>query len=169
MNNPAIIIFGGAVRPDGTPSTALRWRTEAAVALGRTLADPVYIPTGGLGRHPPTEAEVMARLLHAMDVPPDRIVPETTATNTLGSVRAVGRLLLAMGHHSPVYAATSAYHLPRCVTLLRMAGLRARAAPPRPWPAARSWRRRWYWRLREAAALPVDATMLLWLRLTGQR
>lgn len=144
MNNPAIVIFGAAVRPDGTPSTALRWRTEAAVTLGRTLDDPYYIPTGGLGRHPPTEAEVMARLLHAMNVPPERILPETTAVNTMGSVRAVRRLLLEMGHHGPVYAATSAYHLPRCVTLLRLAGLRARPVPPPPWPAARSWRQRWY-------------------------
>jgi uncharacterized SAM-binding protein YcdF (DUF218 family) len=167
LNCPAIVIFGAAVRPDGTPSTALRWRTEAAVAFGRTLDGPVYIPTGGLGRHPPAEAEVMARLLRAMDVPPDRIVPETTAVNTMGSVRAVRLLLLGMGHRGPVYAATSAYHLPRCVTLLRLAGLRARPAPPPPWPAARAWRRRWYWRLREAAALPLDAVLLLWLRATG--
>jgi uncharacterized SAM-binding protein YcdF (DUF218 family) len=164
---PAIIIFGAAVRRDGTPSTALRWRTEAAVALGRTLDDPIYIPTGGLGQHPPAEAEVMARLLHAMGVDSERIMQEPTATNTMGSVRAVRRLLLAMGHHGPVYAATSAYHLPRCVLLLRLAGLRAHAAPPPPWPAARAWRRRWYWRLREAAALPVDAALVLWRRATG--
>jgi uncharacterized SAM-binding protein YcdF (DUF218 family) len=79
----------------------------------------------------------------------------------------VRRLLLEMDHRGPVYAATSAYHLPRCVALLRLAGLRARPAPPPPWPAAQAWRRRWYWRLREAAALPVDAAMVLWLRATG--
>jgi uncharacterized SAM-binding protein YcdF (DUF218 family) len=167
LNNPAIVIFGAAVRPDGTPSTALRWRTEAAVALGRRLDAPIYIPTGGLGINPPTEAEVMARLLHAMGVAPEQIVMEPTARNTIGSVRAVRGLLCGMGHRGRVYAATSAYHLPRCVMLLRLAGLRAHAAPPPPWPAARAWRRRWYWRLREAAALPVDAALIVWQRATG--
>lgn len=167
-SRPAIVIFGAAVRPDGTPSTALRWRTEAAAALGRSLDRPLYVPTGGIGDHPPAEALVMARLLHAMAVPPADILPEPTARNTLGSVRAVRRLLREHGHRGPVYAATSAYHLPRCLILLRLAGLPARAAPPPPWPAARAWRRRWYWRLREAAAVPVDAAIVVGLRLGGR-
>ena len=81
-------------------------------------------------------------------------------------MRAVRRLLA--GRRGPVFAATSAYHLPRCVVLLWLAGLPARPAPPPRVPAARTWRRRWFWRLREAAALPYDVALLLALRLAGR-
>ena len=163
---PAIVIFGAAVRPGGTPSTALRRRVEAAFSCGRHMPDVLYVPTGGVGRHGPAEAEVMAGLLRAMGVPEQAILREPTGTDTLSSVRAVTKLL--RGRRAPVYAATSAYHLPRCVLLLRLAGLPARACPPPTGPAARSLRRRWYWRLREGLALPFDAVLLLVLRLGGQ-
>ena len=75
-------------------------------------------------------------------------------------------LLRARGHAGPVFAATSGYHLPRCLLLLRMAGVPARPVPP---PGADpSWPRRWYWRLREAPALPYDAALMLAARLRGR-
>ncbi|GGG20023.1 hypothetical protein GCM10010964_05330 [Caldovatus sediminis] len=161
----AILIFGAAVRPDGGPSATLRRRVEAAAAFGETLQPPpLYVPTGGQGRHGPAEAAVMAALLRARGVPPGRIAEEPTGTDTLSSVLACARLLRARGHAGPVFAATSAYHLPRCVLLLRLAGLPARAAPPPPAPAARAWRRRWYWRLRELPAIPWDAALILLAR-----
>jgi uncharacterized SAM-binding protein YcdF (DUF218 family) len=161
----AIVIFGAAVRPDGSPSTTLRRRVEAAAAFGRTLPGVLYVPTGAVGRHGPSEASVMAELLADLGVAPGQIVLEETATDTLSSVRAVRRLL---GGRQAVYAATSAYHLPRCVALLRLAGMPARACPPPGVPAARSFRRRWFWRLREGAALPYDAVLVLMLRLVGR-
>ena len=97
-----------------------------------------------------------------------RILVEPTGTDTLSSVLAVRRLLLAHGHQGPVFVATSAYHLPRCVLLLRLAGLPARACPPPPRPAAAYWRKRWYWRLREVPALPWDAAVLLGRRALGR-
>lgn len=166
MAGPAIVIFGAAVRADGRPSTALRRRVEAAVAAGRGMADVLYVPTGGIGRYGPAEAEVMAGLLRDLGVPAQAILCEPTGTDTLSSVRAVARLL--RGQRAPVHAATSAYHLPRCLLLLRMAGLPARACPAPAVPAARSFRRRWYWRLREALALPFDAALMLALRLSGR-
>lgn len=161
----AIVIFGAAVRPDGAPSRALRLRTEAALRLGATLDRPLYLPSGGVGRFGPAEAEVMAGLLRAAGVAECDILCEATAVNTIGTVRAVRRLL--RGHAGPVYAASSAYHLPRCVLLLRLAGLRARAAPPPDGAAARGFRRRWFWRLREVAAVPVDVAMMVCLRVSG--
>jgi uncharacterized SAM-binding protein YcdF (DUF218 family) len=161
----AIVIFGAAVRPDGTPSTTLRRRVEAAAAFGRRLPGVLYVPTGAVGRHGPSEASVMAALLRDLGVAAGQIVLEETATDTLSSVRAVRRLL---GGRRAVYAATSAYHLPRCVALLRLAGVPARACPPPRVRAARSFRRRWFWRLREGAALPYDAALVLILRLVGR-
>jgi uncharacterized SAM-binding protein YcdF (DUF218 family) len=162
------VIFGAAVRPDGSPSTTMRRRVEAAAAFGRRHSNALFVPTGAAGRYGPPEAEVMARLLADLGIPPDRILPEPTGRDTLGSVRAVARLLRVRGQSGPVYAATSAYHLPRCVLLLRLIGLPAHACPPPPFPAARSFVRRWYWRLREVPALPFDALLLLGLRAVGR-
>ncbi len=162
VKQPAIVIFGAAVRPDGTPSMTLLRRVQAAAVFGRRLAvEPLYVPTGAIGRHGASEASVMAGLLRELGVPADRIVLEESGTDTLSSARAVAALLRARGHRGPVYAATSAYHLARCVLLLRLAGLPARPSRPPPFPAAQDFRKRWYWRLREAAALPADALLML--------
>jgi uncharacterized SAM-binding protein YcdF (DUF218 family) len=165
---PAIVIFGAAVRADGTPSTALRRRVEAAAAFGKSLPSGLYVPTGARGRHGPAEAEVMARLLEQLGVAESAILRETTGTDTLSSVRASLRLLAEHGHKGPVFAASSAYHLPRCVLLFRIAGCAARACPPHPGPASQRFCARWYWRLRELPALPYDAALVLALRLAGR-
>lgn len=161
-----IIIFGAAVRPDGTPSGAMRDRVAAAVRFGATLDRPEYMPTGGVGRFGEAEAAVMAQLLRDAGVPDARIHQEPTGVNTRRSVQACARLL--HGRREPVYAATSAYHLPRCVLLLHLAGLDARRCPPHNGPSASSLLRRWYWRLREVPALPMDAALVMWFRLTGR-
>ncbi len=161
-----IIIFGAAVQPSGSPSGAMRDRVEAAVRCAATLDAARFMPTGGVGRHGPAEAEVMANLLGEHGIASERIVLEPTGKNTIRSVLACARLL--RGQVGPVYAATSAYHLPRCVLLLRLAGLRARPCPPPPGPASSSRPKRWYWRLRELPAVPIDSALLLWMRL-GRR
>lgn len=163
-----VIIFGAAVRPGGVPSTTLRRRVEAAAAFGASLPDPLYLPTGGVGHHPPAEAVVMEALLRDLGVPAARILREETATDTLSSVLACRQLLRMRGHRGPVFAATSAYHLPRCLLLLRLAGLRACACPPPRVPAASTSLRRWCWRLREVPAVPLDAGLLVFRRLAGR-
>jgi uncharacterized SAM-binding protein YcdF (DUF218 family) len=160
----AIIIFGAAVRPDGQPSGTLRRRVVAAARFGEALAvPPLYIPSGAQGRFGDAESRVMARLLHeAFAVPPTRIMEEPTGTDTFSSVVAVLRML--RDHPGPVLAATSAYHMPRCLLLLRLGGRTAHAVPPPAAPAASGWRKRWWWRLREIPALPYDALLMLWHR-----
>ncbi len=157
----AIVIFGAAVKPDGTPSRVLLLRVQAALAHGRTLERPLYVPTGGIGRHGPAEAVVMAGVLRDACVAVEDILIEPTATDTLESVRAVRRLLA--GHTGPVLAASSKYHQPRCVLLLRIAGFAARACPVVPEPT-RAWRRRWFWRAKECVSLPWDMLLATLLR-----
>ncbi|HVZ09082.1 YdcF family protein [Rhodopila sp.] len=167
MPDAVILIFGAAVRPDGAPSATLRHRVDAAARFGRRFARPLFIPTGGKGRYGDAEAVVMARLLHEAGYPTETICMEPTGTDTLSSMRAVLRLLPAWPG-APVYAATSAYHLPRCLAMLRLAGIRARTCPPPLLPASTTPWKRWYWRLREVPALPYDAVLVVWLRLTGR-
>lgn len=163
-----IVIFGAAVRRDGRPSAVLRARVSAAAAFGQGFTRPLFIPTGGQGRFGPPEAHVMRGLLLLAGVPANRIVVEPTARDTLESVRAVRRILRGRRYAGTAYVATSAYHQPRCVLLLRLAGIRvARAAPP-PTPASSRFWRRWYWRLRELPAVPYDAALVLGLRLLGR-
>ncbi|APT57389.1 hypothetical protein RGI145_10060 [Roseomonas gilardii] len=159
-----MVIFGAAVRPDGSPSQTLRRRVEAALAHGRRRhPPPLYVPTGAKGRHGPSEASVMARLLREGGVPPADILEEPTGTDTLSSARAVAGLL--RDWHGPVLVASSGYHIPRCVLLLRLLGL-----PARPGPAARAAPgfQDWRWRLREAPAIPYDAALALWHRRAGR-
>ncbi|RAI60602.1 YdcF family protein [Roseicella frigidaeris] len=162
-----IIIFGAAVRPDGSPSPALRRRVEAAHRFGARRPDALYLPTGARGRHGDAESRVMARLLGEFGVAPGAILEEPTATDTLSSVRACRDLLRARGHRGRVYAATSRYHLARCLLLLRLAGLAARPVPIGA-SGDVSLARRWYWRLREIPAIPYDAALLLWHRARGR-
>jgi uncharacterized SAM-binding protein YcdF (DUF218 family) len=161
-----VVIFGAAVRQGGRPSTTLRRRVEAAVRFGAMLPDVLYIPTGAVGLYGPSEASVMAELLEGFGVAEAQILREETGTDTLSSVRAVAALLKARRHAGPVYAATSAYHLPRCLVLLRLAGVPARACPP-PAPAAPSFGKRWYRRLREVPAMPWDVGLMLLARWRG--
>ena len=166
---PAVVILGAAVRPDGTPSRALQERVRAALAWGEQQAPPaLYLPTGAVGRHGAAEAEVMAAMLDAAGVPPSRILRETTGTDTFSSVLACLRLLREAGHGGAVWVATHRYHLPRSLALFWLAGVRARAVPPPPGPAATGKPRRWFWRLREVPAVPYDAALMLWERLRGR-
>ncbi len=108
----------------------------------------------------------MGGLLRDLGLPPERIILEDTGTDTLSSVRAVVRLLRDRAADGDVYAASSAYHLPRCVLLLRLAGVAAHACPAPSHPAARGLLARCYWWLREVPALPYDAALILVLRFT---
>ena len=121
------------------------------------------MPTGGQGRFGKPEADVMADLLEAAGIGKDRIVVEPTGRNTIRSVLACRRLLGPT--RATIYVATSGYHLPRCVVLLRLAGLRARPGRSPSRSASRDAAKRWFWRLREVPAIPVDGALLLLLRL----
>lgn len=158
----AIVLFGAGVRPDGSPSPTLARRIEAAWRFGEALpVPPLYLPSGGVGRHGPSEASVMAEHLRRAGVPAARILPDEAARDTLDTVFNCCAMLRAAGHRGQVFAASSAYHLPRCLLLLRLAGLPARAVPPPPEPASHRFLRRWRWRLREVPAIPWDVLMLL--------
>lgn len=158
-NRAAVVIFGAAVRLDGSPSETMRRRVIAAAQAGMGLIVPLYVPTGGLGLGGVTEAALMRRLLEEGGVAPGDILEEPTGTDTLTSAFAVAALLRGREDIARVLAVSSGYHLARCVMLLRVAGLRAeRGAAAQPGPGFSEWR----WRLREVPAIPYDAVAGAW-------
>jgi len=169
LNSPMaiILIFGAAVLPDGNPSATLRHRVEAALQCAKNHPRPRFIPTGAAGRHGPSEAAVMAGLLVKAGVPSNNILIEKTGYDTLSSARAIQKMLRGLPSNGSVWVATSAYHLPRCLLLLCILGISAHLCTPHSAPAATAWHKRWYWRIREIPAIPYDAILAIWARLTG--
>jgi uncharacterized SAM-binding protein YcdF (DUF218 family) len=139
-------------------------RAAAAAAFAARFANPLFIPTGAVGRHGPSEASVIAALLQARGIPAVHIRLEETGTDTLSSARAVAAMLHSRDVRGPVFVASSLYHVPRCLLLLRLLGIPARAAIPPTVPAATRWWRRCYWWLREVPAVPYDCLLAIMSR-----
>lgn len=78
----ALIVLGCAVRPDGSPSAALRRRTMHAIKLWHQGIAPRIIMTGGVGLYEPAESVVSAALAKDNGVPADAILLEDQSTNT---------------------------------------------------------------------------------------
>ena len=150
----AIVIFGAAVWPDGGPSPSLRRR----VAYGRQAArdDPAarIFCSGGVGRHGPSEASLMARLLIEEGIDPARIVLDELSYDTLENVAAAAAFIRAEGLEGAVVC-TDGYHAPRARMLLRAFGIASRVGPVRKGYAGT--RRHWLRMVaREALAYPYD-------------
>ncbi len=103
----AIVVAGCRVDPGGVPSPALQARTELAVALFEQGLAPRLAFTGGLGEHPPTEAQAAAGHARALGVPTEAIVLEDRSTSTEENAR-----FLSEEHaFQRVLLVTDAYHV----------------------------------------------------------
>ncbi|MFK7895086.1 MAG: YdcF family protein [Myxococcota bacterium] len=162
------VIFGAAILPDGSPSGTLRRRIAGAFAAGGASPSTFYLPTGGVGRHGPSEARVMRDELIAFGVSPEQIIEEETATDTLSSAVACAEILSARGVDEPVGVCSSGYHQLRCAALLRLRGVKT-FSPPMPSDREALGLRRWlYYVAREVIGTPWDTTLLVWERLRGR-
>lgn len=151
----AIVVLGAAVWPGERPSPALRRRIDRGVELWRAGLAPALVPTGGLGRYPPSEAEVMARVAGRAGVPADALVLESQATSTLTSAESVAALARERGWRS-VIMVSQPYHLLRAGWMFRDQGLEVQAA-------CAAWGLEPYWRvyqtLREVGGLLIYGLM----------
>jgi vancomycin permeability regulator SanA len=159
------VILGAAVWQGGEPSPAMRRRVTAALRAARGVEGARFLPTGGVGRHAPSEASVMARLLVEAGVERERIVLEEKATDTLSSVVLCMEILSRDGDIGSVTVCTDAYHVVRVRSIFRVLGVRADAAPA-PGAAKPLGTPRYVWALtREAVALPWDVALAIALRI----
>src|ERR1019366_8269193 len=121
-----LIILGAAVRADGSPSGSLARRVEGALAFAQTTRAPKFIPTGGVGRYGPAEAEVIQELLMRGGIRQEDITLEDRAQNTLESVEYCHAILSARSDVDIIVPCTSTYHIPRCAVLFRILGYKVR-------------------------------------------
>jgi uncharacterized SAM-binding protein YcdF (DUF218 family) len=150
------------VRSDGSASPTLARRVGYAAALAQNDPAIDLFCSGGLGRFPPAEADVMAAMLDGA-VAATRVILDRESGDTLQTVRAAAAIVRERGY-AGVLACTDPYHQPRVRMLFALSGVRCR---PVPFPHRGSARLRRRMQLREAAAIPYDAVAGLWARCWG--
>lgn len=155
----AIVVLGAAVWAGGKPSPTLERRTRHAVAFHQRGLAPLIILSGGLGLHPPTEAEAMAAICKDASVPDDVLLLEDCSTSTFDNVQFSADLLWQRDANS-VIVVTDRFHMPRAAMCFRYLGFETQtsASPSSNFPGSR-WRRLRAW-AREILALPYYRVML---------
>ena len=134
-----VVLFGAAVRPDGTLSEAAWQRAEATLRLYRAgIAGPILVSGTGAAND---EVRRMADHLRAGGVPTDQITEDPWGVDSGDTCRHAA----SQGWPEAILV-TQRYHLPRVMKLCADAGLR-------PWGF-------------DAAAAPLDATPSLWTKAT---
>jgi uncharacterized SAM-binding protein YcdF (DUF218 family) len=168
-----LIVFGAAIRPDGSPSGTLRRRIQTAFQSAENRRQVRFLVTGGLVRNPPAEAVVMRRLLLELGASEDQLLVEDRARITRESALFCAAILRRRGDVGDVLVCSSRYHLPRCRVLLRLSGVRSRMGVGSEDASAVGSGRFAYSVLREAAAMPLDAILLsvqrAWRGVAGPR
>lgn len=152
-----IAVFGAAVWPGGRASPSLARRIRFAARAAQRDPDAVLFCSGGVGRHPPSEASVMAAGLVKLGVSADRLILDEASLDTFDSVVAVAREARALDVRD-VVVCSDGYHLPRIRLMLGLLGVRTRGASVTERPGFRHGLRMG---LREALAIPYDAALVL--------
>ncbi|WP_251153067.1 ElyC/SanA/YdcF family protein [Cellulosimicrobium sp. Marseille-Q4280] len=131
----AVVVLGAGLRPDGSPSTYLRRRLDAAADLHARGVAPVILVSGDAHDDYDEPASMRAWLLDR-GVPDDAILLDRGGYDTHATcTRAVDEFGFA-----DAVVVTQGYHLPRALFSCRVAGLDAvgvgvSAASVEPWKA----------------------------------
>lgn len=125
------VVLGAQVLRGGRASGTLRARTLHAASLYRSGEVGAVIVTGGVGEHPPSEAEVMAGILRDAGVPGDRIFEERRARSTRESARIVAGMLgePRARHAEDVVLVSDPLHCVRAARAFGAEGIEVRVSP----------------------------------------
>jgi len=124
----AAVVLGAQVLSGGRPSGTLRARVQYGARLYAEGKVGLVIPTGGVGKHPPSEAEVAARVLREAGIPEVAVLLESEARNTRESARLVTAMVRQRGIRS-VVVVTDPLHCVRTVGAFRAEGLSVEVSP----------------------------------------
>ena len=153
-----IIVLGTPANQDGTPSPEQRERTLEGIREFNAGIAPHLIFTGAAAHNQFVEAHTMATLALAQGVPPDGILEENQAQNTVQNIFYSERIMAAHGWTS-AEVVSSPSHLPRTALILKHYPIQW-TTHPAPWPPEYSlWMR--------AAHYAVEAEYCLRLQIFG--
>jgi len=147
-----IIVLGAAVWTGERPSPSLNARVQHAITLYRQGIAPRLILCGGVGSHPPSEAEVMRRLAISAGVPADALVLEDRSHSTEESLINAKMLMDARGWRTAVIV-SDPFHLYRAELMARELGMEAYGSGALSSPTYVRLFSRVQYTLREAIAL----------------
>jgi vancomycin permeability regulator SanA len=120
-----IVVFGAAVRPDGKPSAVLRHRLDASLRWAQGHSRVRFLVSGGLGLHPPAEADAMRNYLMERGIAGDLVLTEPEGRDTLSSAIRCIEILKQQTDVNSVVLCSSSFHLPRCRLIFRVLGVPA--------------------------------------------
>jgi uncharacterized SAM-binding protein YcdF (DUF218 family) len=127
-----IIVLGTPAMLDGTPSPEQRERTLEGVREFKAGVAPHLIFTGGPAHNQFVEAHTMATLALSQGVPPDAIIEEGQAQNTVQNIFYSQHIMAAHGWTS-AEVVSSPSHLPRTALILKHFSMQW-STHPAPWP-----------------------------------
>lgn len=122
------LVLGAAVWPGGIPSPTLKRRALKGAELVLTGQASALIACGGLGKHGPSEAQVIRQICLSAGVPDGCIHLEDRSTTTEENIRLALPILQSL-QTERVFVVTDGYHSLRAVLIARKYGLIATASP----------------------------------------
>jgi vancomycin permeability regulator SanA len=123
-----ILVLGSAVWPNEQPSPSLRSRTQRAITLYQDGLASHLILSGGLGRYPPEEAEVMRRLAEAAGVPAEAMILDVEAHSTWESITQAREIMDQEGWET-VIIVSDPFHITRALLMAEDLGIVAYGSP----------------------------------------
>ena len=151
------VVLGAQVLPGERASRTLEARALHAALLVEAGRVGLIIATGGLGEHPPSEAEIIARILLEHGVSEDAILREDRALSTWDSARLVAKMARGLGIEI-VLVVTDPLHCVRTVAAFERAGLVAWGEPVYSSPM---WRKKW----KRRGQLAREIGALVWYKI----
>ena len=147
-----IIILGCAVWPGERPSPSLEARVQHGIVLyQRGMADYLVL-SGGVGRYPPAEAEVMRRLAVSHGVPEQSLILDTESRSTIESIQLAGSTMQEHDWNTAIIV-SDPFHIYRALMMARDEGIHAWGSPALNSPTYTIPRLRYYYTLREVLAI----------------
>jgi len=147
-----IVVLGAAVWPNEQPGLSLKARTEWAIQLYRHRYAPHLILTGGLGRYPPEEAELMRRLAVEAGIPSGVLLLEKHSHSTWESLLGASEIMQEKGWTTAIVV-SDPYHMKRALLMAEDLGLEAHGSPVHDSPNHSIPVRRLFYTSREVFAL----------------